>query len=74
MSFEILFDEPDDKDDSLIEKHPPKRILELKEAENKEPVTLEKLQEKLDEAEIRRQQVGIVIKVSLKFVFIYTTQ
>lgn len=51
MSFDITFDESEDK-------QPPKRIIELQEAENKEPPSLEKLQEKLEEAELRRQQVS----------------
>ncbi|XP_048526071.1 uncharacterized protein LOC109541535 isoform X2 [Dendroctonus ponderosae] len=50
MSFDITFDESEDK-------QPPKRIIELQEAENKEPPSLEKLQEKLEEAELRRQQL-----------------
>ncbi|XP_028135697.1 uncharacterized protein LOC114330540 [Diabrotica virgifera virgifera] len=56
MSFEIAF-EDDDTDESIVKKHPPKRILERLEDPHSSPVTLEKLQEKLDEAEIRRQQI-----------------
>ncbi|XP_056636849.1 uncharacterized protein LOC130445305 [Diorhabda sublineata] len=56
VSFEIAFEE-EDNDDSIVKKHPPKRILERLEEPSTSPVTLEKLQEKLDEAETRRQQI-----------------
>ncbi|XP_066248599.1 uncharacterized protein [Euwallacea similis] len=50
MSFEITFDDPGGE--------PPKRLLELhQESDSKGVVTLEKLQEKLEEADIRRQQI-----------------
>lgn len=56
MSFEIAFE--DDVEDSIIKKHPPKRLQKLEEQQNVQEISLEKLQEKLDEAEIRRQQVS----------------
>ncbi|KAG5895585.1 hypothetical protein JTB14_002347 [Gonioctena quinquepunctata] len=56
LSFEIAFEE-DDAEDSIVKKHPPKRVLERLEEPPSSPVTLSKLQEKLDEAEIRRQQI-----------------
>ncbi|KAL1506415.1 hypothetical protein ABEB36_005784 [Hypothenemus hampei] len=52
MSFDIIFD---DNNEDNERKEPPKRILESK--ESKSNLTLEKLQEKLDEAEDRRQQI-----------------
>ncbi|VEN57683.1 unnamed protein product [Callosobruchus maculatus] len=55
LAFEIAFQEDDD---SATKKHPPRRIQELLEVEKStEPVTLDKLQEKLEEAEIRRNQI-----------------
>ncbi|KAJ8948236.1 hypothetical protein NQ318_013223 [Aromia moschata] len=55
MSFEIAFDE-DGAEESIIKKHPPKRFQRLEDPPPT-PITLDKLQEKLEEAEIRRQQV-----------------
>ncbi|XP_019878684.1 uncharacterized protein LOC109606583 [Aethina tumida] len=56
LSFEIAFEE--DKDgESIIKKHPPKRFQKLEEQQTSPTVTLVKLQEKLEEAEIRRQQI-----------------
>ncbi|CAH1986196.1 unnamed protein product [Acanthoscelides obtectus] len=58
MAFEIAFQE---EDDSVIKKHPPKHIQERLESErSSSTVTLEKLQEKLEEAEIRRNQVRFI--------------
>lgn len=57
MSFEITFEESESKQDTISQKQPPKRLQEV---EPKDPVTLEKLQEKLEEAEIRRQQVSLL--------------
>lgn len=54
MAFEIPFD--GDNVDSIIKKYPPKKFQRLIEQPTS-PVTLNKLQEKLEEAEIRRQQV-----------------
>nr|CAH7724269.1 unnamed protein product [Callosobruchus chinensis] len=55
LAFEIAFQEDDD---STTKKHPPRRIQELLEVEkSSSPVTLDKLQEKLEEAEVRRNQV-----------------
>ncbi|CAH0552845.1 unnamed protein product [Brassicogethes aeneus] len=55
MSFEIAFDK-EEKDESIIKKHPPKRFQKL-EGQISPNSTLNKLQEKLEEAEIRRQQI-----------------
>lgn len=56
MSFEIAFEE-DDSEDSNQKKFPPKRILERLDGPPPTP-SLQQLQEKLEEAEIRRQQVN----------------
>ncbi|XP_018320922.1 uncharacterized protein LOC108734036 [Agrilus planipennis] len=56
LSFDIAFQE-DDKDDSIIKKHPPKRLQKFEEPPVANPVSLEQLKEKLDEAEERRQQI-----------------
>ncbi|CAH1173732.1 unnamed protein product [Phaedon cochleariae] len=56
LSFEIAFEEGE-SEESIVKKHPPRRILERLEEPPSSPVTLDKLQEKLDEAEIRRQQI-----------------
>ncbi|RZC35126.1 uncharacterized protein BDFB_008844 [Asbolus verrucosus] len=55
LSFEIAFQE--EGEESIIKKHPPKRFQRLDEQQTSPTVTLVKLQEKLDEAEIRRQQI-----------------
>lgn len=55
MSFEIAFQE--EGEESIIKKHPPKRFQRLEEQQMSPKATLNKLQEKLDEADIRRQQV-----------------
>ncbi|KAJ8931436.1 hypothetical protein NQ314_015653 [Rhamnusium bicolor] len=55
LSFEIAFDE-EKVEESIIKKHPPKRFQRLEEPPTS-PITLDKLQEKLEEAEIRRQQI-----------------
>ncbi|CAG9769148.1 unnamed protein product [Ceutorhynchus assimilis] len=57
MSFEISFDQTDDRAGDAAQKPIPKRIIELQESENKAQVTLEDIKEKLEEAEIRRQQI-----------------
>lgn len=54
LAFELAFEE--DNEESIIKKHPPKRF-QLIESQQTSPVTLEKLQEKLEEAELRRQQI-----------------
>ncbi|XP_065157807.1 uncharacterized protein DDB_G0283697 isoform X2 [Atheta coriaria] len=44
--------------ESIIQKHPPKRFQKLEEQEQTSPnLSLQRLQEKLDEAEKRRQQI-----------------
>lgn len=63
MAFDIAFIE--DSDESIIKKHPPKRFQKLEESQTSPTVTLVKLQEKLEEAEIRRQQVKNLYKKSL---------
>ncbi|EEZ99041.1 uncharacterized protein LOC103315035 [Tribolium castaneum] len=55
LSFEIAFQ--DEGEESIIRKHPPKRFQRLEEQQTSPTTTLVKLQEKLDEAEIRRQQI-----------------
>ncbi|XP_017779113.1 PREDICTED: uncharacterized protein LOC108564549 [Nicrophorus vespilloides] len=57
LSFDIAFGE--EADESIIKKHPPKRFQRLEEQQQEETpnLSLAKLQEKLDEAEIRRQQI-----------------
>ncbi|KRT81577.1 hypothetical protein AMK59_6139 [Oryctes borbonicus] len=55
LSFEIPAD--DENADSIIKKHPPKRFQKLEDQQTYPTLSLEKLQEKLDEAEIRRQQI-----------------
>ncbi|KAJ8974122.1 hypothetical protein NQ317_000652 [Molorchus minor] len=55
LSFEIAFD-GDGSEESIIKKHPPKRFQRLEDPPTS-PITLNKLQEKLEEAEIRRQQI-----------------
>ncbi|KAJ3666648.1 hypothetical protein Zmor_002123 [Zophobas morio] len=55
LSFEIAFQE--EGEESIIKKHPPKRFQRLEEQQTSPTTTLVKLQEKLDEAEIRRQQI-----------------
>ncbi|KAJ8921614.1 hypothetical protein NQ315_010523 [Exocentrus adspersus] len=55
LSFEIAFEE-EGSEESIIKKHPPKRFQRLEEQQTS-PITLDKLQEKLEEAEIRRQQI-----------------
>ncbi|KAL3277930.1 hypothetical protein HHI36_013271 [Cryptolaemus montrouzieri] len=62
LSFELAFE--DDKEESIIKKHPPKRFQTLEDRPST-PVTLEKLQEKLEEAEIRRQQENENVKEQL---------
>ncbi|KAF7287997.1 uncharacterized protein LOC143191910 [Rhynchophorus ferrugineus] len=56
LAFEITFDENDNNDDNNTSKQLPKRILQLQETQSS-PVNLQKIQEKLDEAETRRQQI-----------------
>lgn len=68
MSFEIAF-ENENTDDSIIKKHPPKRFQKLEEQQTSPSVSLEKLQEKLDEAEIRRQQVKDVLFCFVFFLY-----
>lgn len=55
LSFDIVLEEENGNDNSL-NKQPPKRLQRLEE-QSTSPITLNKLQEKLDEAEVRRQQV-----------------
>lgn len=55
LSFEIAFE---DENESIIRKHPPKRLLRLEDQKTNAPTSMDKLQEKLDEAEVRRQQVN----------------
>ncbi|XP_018574480.1 uncharacterized protein LOC108913415 [Anoplophora glabripennis] len=55
LSFDIAFEE-EGNEESIIKKHPPKRFQRLEEQPTS-PITLDKLQEKLEEAEIRRQQI-----------------
>ncbi|XP_053686072.1 uncharacterized protein LOC128735614 [Sabethes cyaneus] len=52
-AFEIPLD--DDNPESLIKKHPPKRLKRLEE-QTSDPPSIEDLEEKLATAEIRRQQ------------------
>ncbi|XP_044757533.1 uncharacterized protein LOC123315762 [Coccinella septempunctata] len=54
LAFDLAFE--DDTEESIIKKHPPKRF-QMVESQQGSPVTLEKLQEKLEEAEMRRQQI-----------------
>ncbi|KAI4458657.1 hypothetical protein MML48_7g00015223 [Holotrichia oblita] len=56
LSFEIPADD-DQGGDSIIKKHPPKRFQKLEDQQTHPTLSLVKLQEKLDEAEIRRQQI-----------------
>ncbi|XP_059607680.1 uncharacterized protein LOC132255600 [Phlebotomus argentipes] len=53
-AFEIPLD--DDDDGSLVKKHPPKRLRRLEENPSTPP-SIEELQEKLANAELRRQQI-----------------
>ncbi|GAB0090038.1 hypothetical protein DMENIID0001_046920 [Sergentomyia squamirostris] len=53
-AFEIRLD--DEEDGSLVKKHPPKRLRRLEETPSTPP-SIEELQEKLANAEIRRQQI-----------------
>lgn len=63
LSFDIAFEEDAE---SIIQKHPPKRFQKLEEQEQTSPnLSLQRLQEKLDEAEKRRQQVRIAKFLSL---------
>ncbi|KAF5277439.1 hypothetical protein FQA39_LY06252 [Lamprigera yunnana] len=55
LSFDIPFDE--DEGESIIKKHPPKRFQKLEGDENSSHLSLDQLQEKLDEADLRRQQI-----------------
>lgn len=55
-AFEVPLDDPD----SIIKKHPPKRLQRLVDAPSTE-TTIEELEEKLANAEIRRNQVSIFI-------------
>ncbi|XP_022904389.1 uncharacterized protein [Onthophagus taurus] len=43
--------------ESIIKKHPPRRFQKLEEQQTSPSLSLVKLREKLDEAEIRRQQI-----------------
>ena len=54
-SFEIPLEENNNPDNSLIKKHPPKRLIRLETQTNLTP-TLEELEEKLATAETRRNQ------------------
>lgn len=54
LSFDIAFE---DDNESIIRKHPPKRFQKLEEQQTSPNLSLTRLQEKLDEAEIRRQQI-----------------
>ncbi|KAF5286149.1 hypothetical protein FQR65_LT12907 [Abscondita terminalis] len=54
MSFDIPFEE---EGESIIKKHPPKRFQKLEDDQLSSPLSLNQLQEKLDEAELRRQQI-----------------
>lgn len=54
-AFEIPLDE---SDNGLIKRHPPKRFQKLEmEAQDTEPPTIEELEEKLANAELRRKKV-----------------
>ncbi|GJQ74363.1 hypothetical protein Trydic_g21239 [Trypoxylus dichotomus] len=55
LSFEIPAD--GENSESIIKKHPPKRFQKLEDQQTNPTLSLVKLQEKLDEAEIRRQQI-----------------
>lgn len=44
-------------EESIIKKHPPKRLQKLLEDRPQTPSTIEDLEEKLAKAEIRRQEV-----------------
>lgn len=54
------FEVPLDESDSIIKKHPPKRLQRLVDAPATE-TTIEELEEKLANAEIRRNQVSTFI-------------
>ncbi|XP_054270317.1 uncharacterized protein LOC128991452 [Macrosteles quadrilineatus] len=54
LAFEIPL--RDEEEESIIKKHPPKRLRMLEE-QQASPPTLEELEEKLAEAEQRRQQI-----------------
>lgn len=56
LSFDIPFEEAESE--SIIKKHPPKRFQKLEDQQTSPTVSLIRLQEKLDEAELRRQQVN----------------
>lgn len=64
MAFDIAFAE--EGDESIIKKHPPKRFQKLEDTQTSPAITLVKLQEKLEEAEIRRQQVIFLIFLKTK--------
>ncbi|KAF2884890.1 hypothetical protein ILUMI_21261 [Ignelater luminosus] len=55
LSFDIPFQEEDGE--SIIRKHPPKRFQKLEDQQTSPTLSLVRLQEKLDDAEIRRQQI-----------------
>ncbi|KAB0796870.1 hypothetical protein PPYR_10931 [Photinus pyralis] len=54
LSFDISFE---NEDESIIRKHPPKRFQKLEDDQISSPLSIDRLQEKLDEAEVRRQQI-----------------
>lgn len=61
-AFEVAFE--GDSDESIIKKHPPKRLLQrLVETPNPSPPTIEDLEEKLANAEIRRNKVNKILFV-----------
>ncbi|KAK5650258.1 hypothetical protein RI129_001287 [Pyrocoelia pectoralis] len=54
LSFDISFE---NEDESIIRKHPPRRFQKLEDDQLSSSLSLDRLQEKLDEAEVRRQQI-----------------
>lgn len=58
-----------EEEESLVKRHPPKRFRML-EGQKSPPLTNEALQEKLAEAELRRQQVthGIYIILIIQYI------
>lgn len=61
----------EDASESIIKKHPPKRFQKLEDQQTSQTLSIVKLQEKLDEAEIRRQQVIFHI-IFFVFLFLYS--
>lgn len=67
-AFEVPLDDDDEAgtgdastgSSSIIKRHPPKRVLQrlVEQSSNQTPPTIEDLEEKLANAELRRNQVG----------------